>query len=205
MPKWTEIAHKLLQAAPDELPEEACKVRHVDVSYVMRCVPLAYRDASLDDFDGLTFDQRGFGYCLRGNPGIGKTHLAAAMMRHWIVKNSSESVGWYYTPYLFSRIRSTYSSSSYETERDIIEDLVSRDMIVLDDIGSTTSTDFSLQTTLTLLGLREQECKQTIVTTNLTLQQWDKIEPRIASRLAGMGTARLPDVDWRLKRRKEHD
>jgi len=66
-------------------------------------------------------------------------------------------------------------------------------LLVLDDLGAEKVSDFVLQTLYDLLDRRYGECLETIITSNLSLDQltvhYGSHGDRLASRIAGMGPA----------------
>ena len=90
---------------------------------------------------------------------------------------------------LCCRLRDTYQDGRVETEYTIIQGLASPDVLLIDDLGTTTSgtdeeTDFSLRTVLNILDERLVHCKPTWLTTNKSIEQLGvSFDARLASRL----------------------
>ncbi len=61
------------------------------------------------------------------------------------------------------------------------------DLICLDDLGTERNSEAAQQNIYFILDERYRKCLNTIVTSNLTLKEIDKYDPRIASRLSEMG------------------
>jgi DNA replication protein DnaC len=61
------------------------------------------------------------------------------------------------------------------------------DMICLDDLGTERNSEAAQQNIYYILDERYRKCLNTIITSNLTLKEIDKYDPRIASRLSEMG------------------
>lgn len=182
-------------------------------------VPKRYQKASLADFadqrlQNLTWDS--CGYFLAGKPGVGKTHLAAAMLISRLDHNHAKTVckttasgrmyeipqgaiGWISVPELLTRIRSTFNSTAAESQEQIISKFAKIEILVLDDLGAEKITDWTASTLYDLISRREANMRDTIVTTNQDLNTIEAWEPRIASRLAGFGRVKLQEIDRRRK------
>lgn len=153
------------------------------------------------------------GLYLHGQTGTGKTHLAIAIMREYLINNNPESYfSWpsYFMsehpqypifksiPDLLMEIRATFRNDPeqrYGTESAVIDrysDGVYHDhqwppFFIFDDLGAEKTTDWVLQTLYTVLDRRYRDMKRTIFTSNLSLDQISlKLNDRIASRIAGM-------------------
>jgi len=198
------------------------------MSLIRKVVPSEYQEACIGDFGESVvpgdIDYGQYGFCLRGKTGIGKTHMAAALAReymnpehpHTIVSEvricgefsryayENDRFVWISVPSLLSRIRSTFGNQrSRESEHDILMEMIGSKLMILDDLGSEKSSDFSASTLYAIISERRNWRKPTIVTTNQTLKEIASWEPRIASRLAEMATIRLPNVDRRAMRAQE--
>lgn len=184
-------------------------------------IPERYRDKSLENFDdksvSLSFKQQaskvfssGKSLALLGNCGVGKTHLAVAMLNIWCEQNKHlkqdfDSASRYFAYFLpsnefFMELKSTFDLKD-KSELDIIADYGNRPLLIFDDLGSEKVTDWSRQVFYTLIDYRYREMKQTIITSNLTLNEIaEKFDDRIPSRLCEMGEViTLKGEDRRLR------
>jgi len=183
-------------------------------------VPLEYRKALASDFKDMAIpglkklaNNKWQNICLRGGTGIGKTHLATALMRSVMAADSPNfvgvetgkdlfdyagSIGWVSVPFFLTQIKSTFSRESRNTEQEIIERYAVPKCLVLDDLGAEKSSEFSISSLYVLLSERINRQKKTIITTNLTLEELEEVDQRLASRLAGFSTVILPDRDRRI-------
>jgi len=162
-----------------------------------------YQACSLDNFKGKLPASRPAFVC--GPPGTGKTHLAVGYLREEIISLGRVN------PRLFVRaidllreIRETFRDGSHLSETEILGKYGRAiPFLVLDDLGSEKVTDFVLQTLYDILDRRYGECLETLITSNLTLDQlarhYESHGDRLASRIAGMGAVMvLKGKDRRL-------
>jgi len=72
------------------------------------------------------------GLLLEGQPGVGKTHLAVAVLKQ-VIQTSRARGLFYDTRELLRVIRSTYDSSIRTTELDVLRPVMNADLLVLDE------------------------------------------------------------------------
>jgi len=151
---------------------------------------------------------------LSGPPGCGKTHLAIAIFRE-LIKNRNINVLYDFwqegrwkrnasfitVPDLLLNIRKVFNGQSKNTEDEIVDYFSSKQFLLLDDLGAEKTTEWSITTLYTIIDRRYRENLQTIVTTNLTIDQiGSQISERIASRLSSGKIIKINAPDYRKKR-----
>jgi DNA replication protein DnaC len=108
------------------------------------------------------------GLLLVGPCGVGKTHLAVAVLKTLILEKGI--TGRFVDQIeLLRRLQHTYGPDSQETERELLHPLREVDLLVWDDLGAGRLTEWVGETIRAILNHRYTFNKQTILTTNYPL------------------------------------
>ena len=122
---------------------------------------------------------------LTGKSGLGKTHLSLAIVNAILEKNSNVIYG--SAQNLINEVsRETFDRSG---STEIIDSLLSCDLLVLDDLGTEFSTPLSVSVVYNIINTRLLRGLSTIISTNLNLNEIGQVyNDRITSRLIGSYT-----------------
>ena len=119
---------------------------------------------------------------LMGENGVGKTHLAASIAHR--ARSDGRSVLFLVVPDLLDHLRYTFRPDSDVTYDELFEEIKHVDMLVLDDLGAHGTTSWAKEKLYQIINYRYVARLPLVVTTNLSLDELERSEPRIASRLA---------------------
>ena len=105
------------------------------------------------------------GLLLEGQPGVGKTHVAVAVLKQ-VIQTTGARGFFYDTRDLLRVIRSTYDPSIRTTELEILRPVMTADLLVLDDLGAEKTSEWVEETMNLIVNTRYNEKRLTIFTSN---------------------------------------
>ena len=140
----------------------------------------------------------GKGMLLTGDTGVGKTHLAVALLKG-LIEKGAETLFLDYQE-LLKRIQSSYNPRALTAEREVIRPVLETEVVVIDDLGANRISDWVEDTIHYMLNHRYNEKKTTLLTANLSREGLsgapgsrvvratfeERLGPRVASRLHEM-------------------
>lgn len=100
-----------------------------------------------------------------GPPGIGKSHLAVAVLKHVITSCGARGL-FYEVRSLLRLIRSTYNPIMRTAETDVLRPVIEAELLVLDDLGSEKPSEWVDETLNLIVNSRYSDRRLTIFTSN---------------------------------------
>ena len=136
---------------------------------------------------------------LLGSPGTGKTHLACSIIFEVTQQCYSAK---FTTVADFSRaIRATYNPNAVETEGGVLDRFAGYQLLVIDEVGSSSGSDHEKQALFDLINRRYNAVNPTIVLSNLSVPELQEfLGARIMDRLRE-GGGKLLVLDWESHRK----
>ncbi len=116
------------------------------------------------------------GLLLMGVPGVGKTHLATAVLRDVVTRTGALGL-FADVRKLLRTIKDTYNPVVKTTELDVIRPVMNAQLLVLDDLGAEKTTEWVDETMNLIVNTRYNKKLATIFTTNYLDREPDEKSP----------------------------
>ena len=109
---------------------------------------------------------------MKGETGLGKTHLSLAIANEVI--NKGYSVVYVSAPDILSKLEREHFSYGSSKEQEIMQSLLECDLLILDDLGTEFITQFSSTAVYNLFNSRINLCKPVIINTNFGVKELEQ-------------------------------
>jgi len=111
------------------------------------------------------YPQIDVGLLFLGNCGVGKTHLAVALLRQMIAEKGDPGLFYDFRD-LLREIQASWNSISQTSELDILRPVLESKVLVLDELGANKPTEWVRDTIAHIINCRYNDKKITIFTSN---------------------------------------
>jgi DNA replication protein DnaC len=140
-----------------------------------------------------------------GPVGIGKTHLASAVLRELMLTRAVTGLFYSYAD-LLTEIRHTYNDTGgvkyfkdeegnrWETESQILNHVINVDVLLLDELGKVKASEWVLDKIREIIGGRYDKKRTTLVTTNYPLDPKEPSEIPLQKKIGEDMVSRLREM-----------
>ncbi len=173
-------------------------------------IPARYRECSLSNYHpapGNGSQLQAFNYAFKlvdeypavergllfmGTVGVGKTHLCASILRGLMEKGIP--CLFYDFGALLKEIQNSYDPISGNSELKVLAPVYQTEVLVLDELGASKTTDWVRDTMMQIIGARYNERRLTLFTTNYTDERRDGAAESLEDRLGVRLRSRLYEM-----------
>lgn len=132
-----------------------------------------------------------------GKPGTGKTHLAIGIAHH-VIENGGSALYSRFSEVVM-KVKESFGEKG-KGERQVIDALKDPDLLIIDEAGKQLGTDFEKNIFFEVINARYEDCKPTILITNLQITELSTyLDPAALDRLRE-GGGRVVSFDWDSER-----
>ena len=156
------------------------KMKRLEKAFKLAKIPQQYRNKTFSDYKvsadnvqavkaAKEFVAKGTGgLFFFGDPGTGKTFLASIVTQEFLKSNKSVIFG--DVPTLLEILRSSFEDKNTKIT-DLMDDLSTVDLLVLDDLGTENPTEWAVERIYSIINQRYNAEKPVIVTSNFKLKE----------------------------------
>jgi DNA replication protein DnaC len=141
--------------------------------------------------------ENGTSLIFTGKPGTGKTHLAVGIARK--VMELSGTAMYTRVIEIAQAVKETYSGNG-KSERQVIRDFAQPDLLIIDEVGRQFGSDAEKMYLFEVINARYEECKPTIVISNLGVERLKEYVDDAAIDRLREGGGRMVVFDWESSR-----
>ncbi len=173
--RFQNLAPRLLAAAGIPARYRNCSFKNFDInapSPADKDQLLQAKTVSDHYVEGFLKPEGGFteaGLLYIGSPGVGKTHLAVAVLKSLIERYRVRGLFVDFTA-LIHQIQSTFDPGSPESKRDVLDPVVKAEVLVLDELGAQKPTPWVNEILYLIMNSRYTQRLPTLFTTNFRLE-----------------------------------
>lgn len=124
-----------------------------------------------DDFESNL--NTGRSLILFGDVGTGKTHLATAIANQ-VIRNTSHDALYCSLYGIMLGMKATFDASSDKSEMQFVLEHCNPELLIIDEVGATKTTEFELATLFAIINKRYENQLPTIIVTNLDIRELSK-------------------------------
>ncbi|WP_236234680.1 ATP-binding protein [Pseudomonas tohonis] len=214
--QWQALNWRHVAEATRGVAREAKRAEVVNQRLIASGITPRFRTCNFDNFrtEGDTAKRAALEFCHRyamefeavmregrsllllGNLGTGKTHLASAIVQS-VVREYSATAIFTTASEIARAVKATFLKSSKVSERDVLDELASVDLLVIDEVGVQVSTgDFGPGLLHEVIDRRYQQMRPTIVISNVTVKELPLFMGDRALDRIRQGSSRLVRFTW---------
>jgi DNA replication protein DnaC len=133
------------------------------------------------------------GLLFLGNCGVGKTHLAVALLKQLIIEKGDSGLFYDFRD-LLREIQASWNSVSQTTEWEVLKPVLEANILVLDELGANKPTEWVRDTIAHIINCRYNDKKLTIFTSNYLDTPSKQGEETLADRIGVRLRSRLYEM-----------
>lgn len=179
--RFEDLAPRLLEGSAIPARYRNCSFKNFDInapSPADKDQLLQAKSISEHYVEGFLKPDGGFtesGLLYIGSPGVGKTHLAVAVLKSLIERYRVRGLFVDFTA-LIHQIQSTFDPGSPESKRDVLDPVVKAEILVLDELGAQKPTPWVNEILYLIMNSRYTQRLPTLFTTNFRLDSGPAID-----------------------------